>query len=228
MKIHKYGITLQRLKHDDIELVRQMRNRNDIRQRMLFQKVISPQEQEEWFKSINNIYNNYFLIHTDGKKVGLVNGKNSDYTNLSSEGGIFIWDPDYYNSLVAPASSLIINDHAFKLIGFKKSFIRVLRSNSYALQYNKMMGYLPSTERISNDEYLWLELTAERYEKYNNRLRHSIGLLTGDTSPLSIDDFSFDDDSDDDLARLICPLPEPIRIEAQKILSRAGRTLPEI
>jgi RimJ/RimL family protein N-acetyltransferase len=219
---------LQRLRLDDIELVRQMRNREDIREHMLFKNHITPEEQLRWFHSINNIYNNYFLIYADNKKVGLVNGKNADYVNLSSEGGIFIWDPVYRNHLVAPASSLILNDHAFTICRFKKSYIRVLKSNRYALQYNKMMGYQPAHDRPGSDEedHIWLELTADRYEKYNGRLRHTIGLLTGDMTPLNPNDFSFDDDTDEDLARLISPLPEHIRIQAQITLDKTGRKIP--
>lgn len=227
MKISKYGIVLQRLKLEDIELVRQMRNSPDIMSRMHFKTPITADEQLKWFHSINNIYNNYFLIYADGKKIGLINGKNSDYSTGVSEGGIFIWDKDYHQHIAAPASSLIVNDHAFKLIGFKKSYVKVMKNNSYALQYNKMMGYLPSTDKVSTSEYQWLELSADRYEKYNGRLRKAIGLLTGDFTPLNINDFSFDDDTDEDLRLLICPLPQHIRDEAQKILSRTGRVLPK-
>ena len=60
MIIRKYGIVLRRLQHKDIELVRVKRNQDSVRNFMFYQKKITETEQEEWFKSINNIYNYYF------------------------------------------------------------------------------------------------------------------------------------------------------------------------
>ena len=90
MIIEKYGIKLIRLKQEDIELVRLKRNSLDINELMHDRVIISFEMQYKWFQSINNIYNNYFIIIYNNEKIGLVNGKNSDYEKRQSEGGMFI------------------------------------------------------------------------------------------------------------------------------------------
>ena len=57
MIIRKYGISLERLTEEDIELVRQHRNSEFIRKRMFYQKMITEEEQKKWFQSINNDFN---------------------------------------------------------------------------------------------------------------------------------------------------------------------------
>ena len=60
MIVRKYGITLRRLALEDIELVRQKRNSQEIRQVMHFKDEITPEMQLKWFESINNFENYYF------------------------------------------------------------------------------------------------------------------------------------------------------------------------
>ena len=119
MIIQKYGIVLRRLQHKDIELVRTKRNQDSIRNYMFYQKEITAEEQEEWFKSTNNIYNYYFIIESDNKKVGLINGKNIDYEKRTSEGGIFIWDEEYRDIQVSAIASLIMAEFTFLIFDFK-------------------------------------------------------------------------------------------------------------
>lgn len=46
---------------------------------MEFQNEITPQMQEEWFQSINNKFNNYFLIEFNGAQVGMIYGAEVDW-----------------------------------------------------------------------------------------------------------------------------------------------------
>ena len=41
MKFFKYGITLERLREEDIELVRQWRNSDQVRMNMKYQEIIT-------------------------------------------------------------------------------------------------------------------------------------------------------------------------------------------
>ena len=62
MKFFKYGITLERLREEDIELVRQWRNSDPVRLNMKYQELITPEKQREWFNSINNVNFHYVMI----------------------------------------------------------------------------------------------------------------------------------------------------------------------
>jgi len=72
MKWMKYGITLSRIKEEDIELVRYWRNKPDIKNTMIYRKYISKQQQKKWFASINNNNNYYYLIIYNNEKIGLI------------------------------------------------------------------------------------------------------------------------------------------------------------
>ena len=52
--IKKYGVTLEKLTHQKIEIVRQWRNDPKIDKYMEFHEEITPQMQENWFNRINN------------------------------------------------------------------------------------------------------------------------------------------------------------------------------
>jgi len=109
MIVRKYGITLRRLKEEDIELVRQMRNLVAIRNKMFFQETITPEMQIKWFNSINNKNNGYFIIEVEGKKIGLIHGKNLDFEKRTCEGGIFIWDENHIGGFGPSLASVIMN-----------------------------------------------------------------------------------------------------------------------
>jgi len=102
MKFFKYGITLERLREEDIELVRQWRNSDPVRLNMKYREIISPEKQREWFNSINNVNFHYVIIQYRGEKIGLLNDKNIDWETLTSETGIFIGRPELNSAQLAP------------------------------------------------------------------------------------------------------------------------------
>ncbi|MEO6883139.1 MAG: GNAT family N-acetyltransferase [Bacteroidia bacterium] len=226
MRIHKYGITLTRLKADDLELVRIKRNSQDISSVMQYQEIITPGMQQKWFESINTIYHNYFIIHYQGEKIGLINGKNSDYEKRTSEGGMFVWDKQYWGTIIPAMCSVIMSDHAFLICGYKKNYIKILNSNQKAIVYNKQIGYVPTKDYASDKDVQWFELTKEKYEKHVVKIRKAIGIITNDFSPLTIENIDFKDDSDEEIKVLYKPLPSFIRENiANIILKREGRNI---
>ena len=87
MTIEQYDIKLSRLSSEDIELVRFHRNSQRIQQFMAYKKTISQRQQENWFKSIDNKLNYYFIIEYQGEKIGLINCKNVVENQMVGEGG---------------------------------------------------------------------------------------------------------------------------------------------
>ena len=100
MKLYKYGITLERLKEADIELVRQWRNSDPVRLNMAYREIISPEQQLQWFRSVDNLENNYLLIYYKGEKIGLLNDKNVDWEARTSESGLFLGRTEFYSTFV--------------------------------------------------------------------------------------------------------------------------------
>ncbi len=208
MIIRKYGISLVRLKKEHIEFVRKKRNLSYIQDKMLYKKRISRWQQIRWFKSINNIYNLYFLIQYNNQFIGLINGKDVDYKKRTCEGGIFIWDIEYWDTYVPVAASLILNDFNFMITNFKTNYAKVLKNNKNAIQYNLAQGYQIIGEQ---KESVLMELTKENYIKYNIKIKRAIEILSKDSSPISMTDISFEDDVESSMKLLYTGLPEDIQ-----------------
>ncbi len=176
--LEQYGVKLIRLQEEEIELVRHWRNQSDIANYMEYRNYITEEAQKKWFKSVNNKYNYYFIIHFENKKVGLINAKNYDPVTGFGEGGIFIWDNEYINSFAAPFSSLCLLNFMFLKVTFShRSRIRILKNNERAIQYNKLLGYklLLGQEGVDNQLY---ELDVKDYLIHGSKLNKVAAILS--------------------------------------------------
>ncbi len=202
MIIRKWGIQLVRLQKKDIELVRIMRNKEYIRTRMFFQQEITPQQQQHWFNSINNPFNFYFLIYVpdmepeNGEKLkpaGLINGKNIDYKKGECEGGIFLWEKQYWLTPYPLIASIILHDLAFLLIGLNRIFVRVRPDNPTALYFNQKIGF---SVLHSDEHQIFMVLDRDSHLKATSQIRHKPPF---NNSFLTFDDISFEDETLEDV-----------------------------
>jgi RimJ/RimL family protein N-acetyltransferase len=197
---------LTSLKEDDIELVREKRNSEIIRNTMQYKEIITPEMQQKWFKSIDNALNEkkspsfYFIIHYKNEKIGLINGKNIDLNSKSSEGGFFIWAPEYWGTLIPVMTSIITLDYTFLINDYSENYIKILKSNSNAIFYNKKLGYELSDKISEDKESQYYILTKENYLQKEGLFRKSIGNITNDYEPLSLSDIDFNDTTDEELS----------------------------
>ncbi len=180
MTIEQYGIKLRRVTFDDIEQIRIWRNQPEIRKRMAFKKYITKNMQEKWFKSINNKNNYYFIIHYEGKDIGVINCKNVNEKEAYGEGGIFISDPNYIGSMAPVFATLCLINAIFYVLKFSnKSFVQILQNNTVSISYNKSIGYslIPGQEKLKNQ---WYVLTKEDYEIKAGKINKAAASLSGD------------------------------------------------
>ncbi len=164
-----YGVTLRRLTHDKIEMLRQWRNDPKIQKYMIYREYITPEMQEHWFQKINNDNNLYFIIEYEGNEVGMINIKDIDYNEKTGEPGMFIYDDKLLNSDIAMRASLCFGDIIWNILKLDYLYIHVVASNKRALQYNQLLGYeiVPGFE---NQENLKLVLTREKAFNPNKKL----------------------------------------------------------
>jgi RimJ/RimL family protein N-acetyltransferase len=169
MIITKGNIRFVRLKEEDIELVRRWRNSPFIVQFMEFREYITPEKQKEWFHSINNKFNLYFIIEYEYKKVGLINGKDIDWNKRIMEVGIFLWEESLYNTPLPALATLVFSELGVRL-GNLSATAHILRDNHRAIRYNKELGFelCEGQESAENQKYI---LTKENYLKKAKRLR---------------------------------------------------------
>lgn len=136
-----YGVTLRRLTHDKIEMLRQWRNDPKIQQYMIYREYITPEMQEKWFEKINNDNNFYFIIEYEGREVGMIHIKDVDYTKKTGEPGQFMYDDDLLDSDVSMRASLCLMDFVWEKLGLESMYIHVVGTNKRALDYNLLIGY---------------------------------------------------------------------------------------
>jgi UDP-4-amino-4,6-dideoxy-N-acetyl-beta-L-altrosamine N-acetyltransferase len=177
MIIKKFGITFKRLEREDIELLRQWRNAPSISQFMEYREHITAEMQEEWFESVNNNNNLYFIIEYKGKKIGLINGKDIDWEKHSMETGVFFWDQDIYNTPVPILAVLILGELGV-IIGGLTAYARILKSNTRAIRYNKLIGFelCEGQEEVENQLYV---MSRENYKKKAEKLLKAYQSVTG-------------------------------------------------
>lgn len=176
MILEGYGIRLIRMREEHIELVRQHRNSANIRRFMEYRDEITPEMQLAWFKSVDNIENNYFMIETDGKFIGLINAGKIDWDKRETgNGGIFIWEVEYWETLVPLSASVLLTETSL-LFGIDRSYVKILKDNPKAIAFNKQLGYelMPNQEAEYNQMY---ELTTDRFVGKLEKLKQMIPAL---------------------------------------------------
>jgi RimJ/RimL family protein N-acetyltransferase len=184
MKFYKYGIILERLKEEDIELVRHWRNSDPVRLNMNYREIINPEQQLEWFHSINNQQFHYVIIHYKGEKIGLLNDKNIDWDTLTSETGIFIGRPELFNTSVSYLVSVAGIETMFNFLGWNKQYAHILRSNTNAVGYNLQLGYKLCKGQENADHQLY-ELTRDSFEQMAGKIRKAVRSLAGEDNKVS-------------------------------------------
>ncbi|MEI7490627.1 MAG: GNAT family N-acetyltransferase [Bacteroidota bacterium] len=183
MKLIRYGITLHRLKEDDLELVRQWRNDPVVRDNFAFRDYITPVMQHAWFKSINNIHNFYTVIEYQAVKIGVINLKNIDWDEMSAEGGIFIPDVKYHQTSVPATISFMTTEILLNAFHFKTGYAHVLKENDAVRSFIYSLGYkmCPGQENEANQKFF---ITPDLFRlRTSGRFREAIGLVAGTDEP---------------------------------------------
>jgi RimJ/RimL family protein N-acetyltransferase len=167
-----YGLTLRQLQHEDIEKVRQWRNDPRVSVYMAFRGQISEEQQEVWFRSIDNEENHFFIIDLAGGPVGLCELKKIDRAAGSAEGGIFVHDEKFRNSPYCAAAVLLLNEHGFGQLGLERIYAQILDNNTRAIRFNKMLGY-ELLEPTDSGKSIYF-LTKEAFRTASSNIRRGL------------------------------------------------------
>jgi UDP-4-amino-4,6-dideoxy-N-acetyl-beta-L-altrosamine N-acetyltransferase len=187
MIIHGFGVSLERLKEKDIELVREKRNSQLVSQFMEYRENITPEMQKIWFDSINSINNLYYVIIYENRKVGLINGAKIDWMKMeTTSGGIFIWEDDLWQTFVPLMANMVLMDISI-FLGLRKSFVKIMNDNKKAILYNKMLGYEVWKEELNGNSKIYV-LENDNYRSKTAAVRKYLYKLYGDSFKLDIDD----------------------------------------
>lgn len=180
MILTKGNFRFIKIQKDDLELLRQWRNSPRINQFMEFREYITPEMQLEWFESVNNENNLYFLVERDYKKIGLINAKEIKWEESSIEGGIFFWEEEVYNTPIPAFVSILFAELMIRILRLT-IYAHILKTNDRAIRYNLQLGFelCPGQDDIENQQYV---LNPESYLQKSARLRKAFYILM-DRSP---------------------------------------------
>lgn len=169
MRICKYGISLVRLTHSRIEMVREWRNAPRIRNFMEYRETITPEMQEEWFARLNPESDFYFIIEYHQKPVGLIHTSGIDWTAQSGHSGLFIHRQELLGTHVPVLASLSMVDFFFHCCSLHTLHAKVMEENPVAIRYNAELGFKPS-EPASGKRFRNYSLTKSDYISSTARL----------------------------------------------------------
>ena len=185
MNITRYGITLSRLTHQDIELVRQWRNHAEVNRHFEHRTHITATQQAAWFQNIDNAQNFFYLVHYQGRKIGVISTFDVDWSVSTAQAGIFMWDTAILETHIPVFAVLAMLDINFLILNIQKMFIKVKQSNKKAIAYNKGLGYQLLPDQ-AHKEFQHYALTPKRYLKKTAQLRRVAQKLSNDQTIIHI------------------------------------------
>lgn len=163
MKICKYGITLNRLTKEDLEFVRQKRNEKEALSSTEAPIEVTPEMQLEWFESVDNFENFYYVIEYKGSKIGMLNNKKVDWSARTSESSLFLWEESLADTIVLSLAALCLIEIGFYYLNWKVCYIRIHNDNPKAVENAVKLGYELTEGKESVENYLYY-LTRELFE----------------------------------------------------------------
>ena len=157
-----HGIILRSLDENSAELLRKWRNQKKIRQWMQYQKLISKEEQQKWFKNLDNS-SAYFIIYYRQSAIGMTHLGQIQKEEKVADAGLFIADLSFHGTGVALGASLLLLDYAFGQLELEKVTAKVAQENIKAIQYNELLGF--QLEKKLNEGFLLFGLDKSVFEK---------------------------------------------------------------
>jgi len=184
MIIRRYGIDLVRVQKEHIEMIRVWRNDPKIRDFMFFKSDITAEMQRDWFNSVNNDQNFYFMVCPSDTPIGLISISSIDYDHNKAFAGLFIYDDNFLGTDIPVRSSLCLLDVFFTYTSVDTLYAKVRNSNLVADQYNTSLGF-ERVKKIELGQGYEYELQRENYFKKAHTLRQAAMKIYGSKTTIT-------------------------------------------
>ena len=169
MRLQRYAIELDSLKVEHLEMVRLWRNQDYIRSNMQFQKMLSREDQEKWFATLDKERNLYWVIRTHGYPIGLIHIKDIDSDRSEGEAGIFIGEPSYLEMPQPMLAILFMMEMAFFALGLSRLKAKIKSGNRHAISFNQKLGYKLIPDQPQGFQYYLV--SEETFSSSTERIR---------------------------------------------------------
>lgn len=153
---------------EDIQLVRNWRNKPHVTRMFLHQEPLQVEDQRLWWKNIDPALERHFIYSLDHVDVGLVSLTKLDVISGSCEGGIFCGEEMFLRHWCHLQACLFVYSHAFDDLNFSVSTARIRSENRSAIRLNAALGYKAHAGGVEPGVGRYL-LTRENF--WENRVR---------------------------------------------------------
>jgi len=133
-------VKLKKIQFSDIEKLRNWRNSPHISSKMFYQKTISVEEQQQWFKNLKD-NDFYFIIEYNEIDIGLIHLTNENQLKTQAESGLYIANNLYWGGPISIYASLALLQFAFEERKLERVLAKVKKDNIIAQQYNQQLGF---------------------------------------------------------------------------------------
>jgi RimJ/RimL family protein N-acetyltransferase len=182
MQFTRFGITLQRLEHGDLEMVRQWRNSSWVRPYMRYREVIGPEQQLRWFQGLDAECDWYFIARVGNVPFALFDIKAIDWTTVRGESGGFVGDPVFIGRPEPAQATLALMDFGFRLLRLEFLQVHYSANLPRVVRFNQQLGYLVRRE---DDGFFYAQVSAERYLQCAASLRQAAMTIHGSGATLT-------------------------------------------
>lgn len=173
MKICKYGLTLTRIRREDTAFVYQKIHLTDINPLVSQSEEPTVGQIEDWFFSINDLENIYYLVEYHEQKIGILITKNISWEARTFETESFFWDETIQKSEIPLLANLALLETVFYFMSWNTCFAIASRDNKTLISQLHKIGYILS-ERQGKTDYQVYFLTAENFGINSTKLREEI------------------------------------------------------
>lgn len=177
MKLLRYGVMLESLKSEHLEMVRLWRNQEFVRSNMEFQELLSREDQKRWFEQLDASRNLYWIIQYNQYPIGLIQIKNIDLQVGSGEAGIFIGEPSYLEMPQPMLAIIFMMELAFLILGLNELKAKIRSGNEHAIRFNEKLGYQLVAHQPEGFQYY--TVNRQQFEAKTKQLRSSAKKMFG-------------------------------------------------
>ena len=161
MRFVRFGVTLERLQHKHLELVRQWRNSDLVRPNMRFRELIFPAEEVRWFEGLGPKTNWYFAAATGEVPFALFHVRDIDWAKGLGEAGGFVGDKMSLGRPEAARATLALMDFAFFVLQLRSLQVHYSPRVRKIALFNQQLGY--QIDQLEADGFVCSSVTADRY-----------------------------------------------------------------
>lgn len=148
IRIEFESLVLELISEADLEQIRNWRNEPHVRSNMDHQTVISTEDQQKWFESLDKKRNLYFKIISAKIPIGVLNIKDIDWEKKNAQAGIFIGEKEHLSTMMPIIAVFVLMKVCFDCFGIKELRAKIANHNTNALNFNTQFGYSPNNEIV--------------------------------------------------------------------------------